>query len=130
LSFAVPVALTLISFERLGLAWQGRYTLPFAVGLAVVAASALDRRAPELRRLRVLVPVILAGSVLAQTISLVAVRNRQFPGWPDSFTAAPPSIASLVAVGVVAFTLMAVGIRASVVRDDDAEADSPRAALP
>lgn len=130
LSFAVPVALTLISFERLGLVWQGRYTLPFAVGLAVVAASVLDRHASELGRLRVLIPVIVVGFALGQTISLVAVHDRPFQGWPDSHTAPSPPVAALIAAGFVAFVLIAAGMRAAVAREDHAAAVAPSAPRP
>lgn len=125
LSFAVPVALTLIRFESLGLVWQGRYTLPFAVGMAVVAASALDRRAREVGRLRVMIPVIVIAFGVVQTISLVTVRSRQLPGWPDHFTASPPPVAGLIAAGVVALTLTALGIRLATSPTADAPAPPP-----
>lgn len=130
LSFAVPVVLTLISFERLGLVWQGRYTLPFAVGLAVVAASVLDRHASELGRLRVLIPVIVIGFALAQTISLIAVRDRPFQGWPTSYTAPSPPVVALVTAGLVALVLIAVGMRAAVGHRDDLQAISPSTPRP
>jgi len=47
-SAAIPVATTIMTFDRLGLSWQGRYGLPYAVGLFLIAGYALDsRRAPR-----------------------------------------------------------------------------------
>jgi hypothetical protein len=41
---AVPVGATVRTYDALGgVAWQGRYTLPFLIGLVVLAAYALDR---------------------------------------------------------------------------------------
>jgi hypothetical protein len=49
-SVAVPVTLTYATYGTLGLSWQGRYGMPYTVGLFVVAGLALDRGRQEPRR--------------------------------------------------------------------------------
>jgi hypothetical protein len=39
---AVPVLATLITFDNLGYAWQGRYELPFLFALPLIASRAVD----------------------------------------------------------------------------------------
>jgi hypothetical protein len=43
-SLALPVLMTVPTYDTMGTAWQGRYTLPLAVGLPVLLCFALDRR--------------------------------------------------------------------------------------
>jgi hypothetical protein len=111
LSVAVPVALTYQSYETLGLAWQGRYGMPYTVGFFVLAAMALDRGLPSPR-----LPILVVGvgtwvfghvigelSVLAEQSSdhhLVAAT-----GW----WAPPP--AAIVALGVVAAAAWVTSVR-------------------
>ena len=40
---AFPFVTTMSSYDTLGAVWQGRYGLPFALGMVVLAAYALDR---------------------------------------------------------------------------------------
>ena len=39
---AVPVLLTMLTFQQLGTAWQGRYALPLYVGIALLAGRSLS----------------------------------------------------------------------------------------
>lgn len=57
MSYAVPLTLTALTFRELGLAWQGRYEMPFTGGLLLLFGLALDRgglRVP----MRVCAPVL------------------------------------------------------------------------
>jgi hypothetical protein len=49
-SYAVPTALSVISFSRLGLSWQGRYGMPFTVGLILLFGLALETTRTPLHR--------------------------------------------------------------------------------
>jgi hypothetical protein len=63
LSLAVPIALTLATLHSQGLVWQGRYEMPYVVGILLMCGTVLDRvnwAAVEGRRL-----VYLAGTMLA-----------------------------------------------------------------
>lgn len=42
-SLVLPFVTSVSSYDELGAAWQGRYALPFALGMAVLAGFALDR---------------------------------------------------------------------------------------
>jgi hypothetical protein len=47
-SLAVPLVATVLTITTSGPVWQGRYGLPYAFGIALVAATAMDRaRAPR-----------------------------------------------------------------------------------
>ncbi len=59
-SYAVPLALTAVSFRYIGLAWQGRYEMPFTGGLLLLFALALDRS-------RIRLPLTLATGVMGLT---------------------------------------------------------------
>ena len=43
-SLVYPFFTTVSTYDTMGTAWQGRYTLPFAVGLPLLACLAQDRR--------------------------------------------------------------------------------------
>lgn len=43
---ALPYTLTLITYDLLGFAWQGRYSIPLGVGVTLLAAAALHRTVP------------------------------------------------------------------------------------
>lgn len=61
IAILVPTLATLLTYETLGVAWQGRYELPLLVGIVMMAGEALDRGAE--------VPRLLAGP----TVILLAV---------------------------------------------------------
>ena len=46
---ALPFASTVSSYDSVGAAWQGRYGLPLAMGIVLLAAYALDRSGRDLR---------------------------------------------------------------------------------
>ena len=49
LSLLVPAVVTFSTLQTYGAAWQGRYTLPYSVGIALVSGALLDRRNPRVR---------------------------------------------------------------------------------
>ena len=44
LSLLVPLVISIVIYPHSGLAWQGRYTLPYSMGVPVLAALGLDLR--------------------------------------------------------------------------------------
>lgn len=75
-----PVALELIDARRVGLAWQGRYTLPLAVGVPLLS-SALIGKAGQLRRLsRSLGWVVLAFVSVGGILAFAEVLRRYAVG--------------------------------------------------
>lgn len=75
ITISLPVVLTYVTFHQIGPAWQGRYSMPLAVGLFVAAALALDEAGPRPWR-----PAIVVGTAcwtLAHLIGLLDVLHKQ-----------------------------------------------------
>ncbi len=97
---AVPAALTYLSYEAEGLAWQGRYALPLAIGFPALAGLALGRSGRGPRRPHVAMMVALCA--LAQTISCVRVA------WHEADTDLSPAFAGIVPGGLVLIAALAL----------------------
>jgi len=86
LSFAVPFALTLATYAQIGLAWQGRYGLPFSAGYFLILGLALDQN-PRPRPLRSF-PIGVAAAVLAAELAFslhgVVERALEVALWRDN----------------------------------------------
>jgi hypothetical protein len=103
----VQLAITVATYAHLGAVWQGRYALPFAVGIPVLLAAAADRagrRPPH----RVLVAVVTTLVLTAHLVSVVNVLRNELSasplaGSPAWVTAPPLVVALLVVVGGVLF---------------------------
>lgn len=74
-SVVVPIALTYLTYSTLGFSWQGRYGMPYSVGLFVLAGAALDRSRPSPRA--ALIATGVPFWVLAQVIGQLGVRDMQ-----------------------------------------------------
>ncbi len=72
ISLSLPYAVTVTTVSAAGTFWQGRYTLPYAVGVSLLAGSALDRArsSPRLRS-----PFLLVGSLCLAVSHVVSVAN-------------------------------------------------------
>jgi len=77
LCVVVPGVAEALAYPRLGFWWQGRYTLPLAVGLPVVATAALQTPGPWLRRTCWVLGPLLA---LAQVAAFVKTLSRYTVG--------------------------------------------------
>lgn len=71
LTLAVPTVLTLVSYSFTSFAWQGRYTLPLAVGLALLPGWDLTRRGVAVKRRTAW--LLVAVTSLAHVTSVVTV---------------------------------------------------------
>lgn len=76
----LPLAAEVMSAQRIGFAWQGRYTLPFAVGLPLLASDTLADRLPrwQFRAMLVLFGMWVVGHGLGH----VAYLRRLLDGYP------------------------------------------------
>ncbi|MCZ4499611.1 MAG: hypothetical protein JWQ74_2164 [Marmoricola sp.] len=102
-SYAVPAALTAISFHTIGAAWQGRYGVPFSIGVLVILGCALDQR-PAGRLTRPFAVAVAVGMPVAQVIGqlhVVDAQNRT-PGLVAGTHWAVPSTTLLVALVLLA----------------------------
>lgn len=95
----VPLALTLIGYASLGLAWQGRYGLPLSVGMPLLAGWVLSRRG-------VRVPVPVAAAVvgcLAVASAFAVVRVAQL----ETQTAPHAPLATQLPLGLALVAVLA-----------------------
>lgn len=113
-SYLVPTVLVLLTFSRLGGAWQGRYELPYSIGIPVVAALALTQRPV---RHRLVFPVLLGGWLAiasAQVVGVAQVLVQESQSSPLAGTDEwhiPPLwlIVSFTITGMLAWALAAQG---------------------
>jgi hypothetical protein len=128
-SYAVPIALTVATFSRLGLNWQGRYGMPYTAGLLLLLGLALDRAGPRIRR--PILEIGLLAWIFAGVSSQLSVRHQQASdlvlqrtGWWT-----PPAIlVVLLAIGAWLAWRRALAAGAELHRDETASA-APGVAL-
>jgi hypothetical protein len=111
LSLGLPLLLTLRTYAEVGVIWQGRYGLPFSVGVLVLCGLALDRTTASPRRavLGAAVALFAVGQLLA-VLHVLGEQRRVSPSVALGLWS-PPSpwlVASLVLLGwaVVAVALL------------------------
>ncbi len=101
-ALAVPLVATVLTITVSGPVWQGRYGLPYAVGIALVAAAALERAGTRPRTFWLIVGWLLL--LLAQVASVVHVLqveldNSPLSGSSDWVTAPSVVVGLLTAAG-------------------------------
>ncbi len=100
-ALAVPLVATVLTITAAGPVWQGRYGLPYAFGLALVAGAALEGgRSPRWR----IEPLVIGWCLLlvAQVVSVVHVLRVEhvtspLAGSPD-WVSAPTAVVGLLTV--------------------------------
>ena len=112
-SFAVPAALTLVTVERIGGAWQGRYGYPLAAGVILGLAMLIDR-SPQFsqRAQRTLLLVVPALFVAANVVSQaqVVAKTSAVPGLVSVSSWNLPSVWLLVVCGLASAALLAAAL--------------------
>jgi hypothetical protein len=78
LSIIVPVLIDVSQARKIGLGWQGRWTLPLAVGVPIVAALALAWSARRKVLERPWVPVVLAACFVVGQFAAFAQTLRRY----------------------------------------------------
>ncbi len=114
-SVAVPFGLTLATYAQLGLAWQGRYGLPFSAGYFLILGLALDR-APSPRSMRSF-PLGVAAALLAAELAIslhgVVQHDLAFDLWRDNPHWYFPGTAVLVLAAVAGVAAWFAGVAQS-----------------
>lgn len=108
----VPLALTIASFSSIGLAWQGRYALPLAVGFPAIAGLVLTRHG--IRPSRLMCLGILVTCAVAHVVSIIDVAIQEKPlGLSPTFAESVPGGVAIIAVLAIggALTLVAPALR-------------------
>lgn len=103
-SYVVPTVMTVLTFDQIGAAWQGRYAMPFTVGLLVLAGHQLDRHPRPVARFQMFASVGAIGVLLAQLLSQWAVMTKQRADFDlvSGTHWVPPSAALLLTLTAVA----------------------------
>ncbi len=88
-AIVVPTLIQVATYNEFGSVWQGRYGLPYAIGIAVVAAHAIDRtRRPgptELLLVGTLILFVIAQATGPVTVLLDEIRESPLAhsaAWP------------------------------------------------
>lgn len=107
----LPIVADLRSAASIGFVWQGRYTLPIAAGLPVLAGMALDRRAAATGGVW---PATVLGAVaLGHVVALLAVARRFGSGADAEWVASLDPTGWSPPVPVVVLLLVAVAALAT-----------------
>ncbi|MBA8803991.1 hypothetical protein FB382_002282 [Nocardioides ginsengisegetis] len=114
-AMVLPVVLTLATLSTRGAIWQGRYELPFVMGILLLAGLTMDHRAARAsdeHRLALL-GVVLLGA--AQVISVVGVLRKELASGVssgDSHWVHPPVVVvgALMAIAWVGFAGLMRGV--------------------
>lgn len=115
LSFAVPFALSALTYSTLGTAWQGRYGLPYTFGLLVLSGFVLDRARLHNRfahsRLAFVTLAPLGVVTCQLTAQLYEIGQENASGDWTAQTWLRPPVWSLAAAAVTAFILLVAALR-------------------
>lgn len=109
-SLLVPFAITLGTYSSLGTAWQGRYTLPYALGLPLIAGTTLELSHSRLPFVR---PTLVGGIFLylaahiGGTLYVLDLERKQSPLVGTHEWWVPPTwlVVSLISAAFAAWTL-------------------------
>jgi hypothetical protein len=117
LSLGLPLVLTAITYEGRGAMWQGRYGLPYSMGIVLLASHVLDVRGWVSRFRPGLLVIGSALLAISTAACFVKVLNRELARSVSSVDGAwhQPSVALLVAGTTVAWLLL----HRACARDDD-----------
>lgn len=133
----LPVVESTIIARSIGFFYQGRYTLPLATGVPIVAAIALAKRATGFPLTRRLLSVVAILAASAQFVSYVYAMHRYTvgqsgplvfwtnPSWSPAF---PPAILSLTILVLLALLVVLVANHGDVTpgaRAGEGALDSP-----
>lgn len=104
-TLVLPIALTLATMSGRGVIWQGRYTLPYSLGVVLVAGFAVDRGRRGVVSWRVAAPsaVLITVGVAA---CLIKVRSDELASGTEAAWVTPHP-ALLILVTSLACTAMA-----------------------
>ena len=111
--FVLPAAVTFATIDRYGVAWQGRYELPYAVGILLLAGVACQRA-----RVHLGPRVVVSGLVLfviGQVVGPVKVLRDELTTSPYAGTDlwSPPPVAAVAVLMALAAVLMWWGASAA-----------------
>jgi hypothetical protein len=100
-TLVLPVCITAVTIDANGAIWQGRYFLPFVVGILILCGTVIDDGHPAARGWLQVVAVLLLALAQGWSVSSVAAdearRSATHLG-PDWVTLPPLALGVIVAV--------------------------------
>lgn len=112
LTYLVPAVLTLLTLSALGAIWQGRYGLPFAIGVLILCGVVMDRAgwAPVERRRLTVLGLCLVGVAHAWSVwEVIQFQHGRMEVVPSASWVAPhPALGGLLIAGSLAVAMAAV----------------------
>jgi Predicted membrane protein (DUF2142) len=113
-----PLLLTLHTYRDVGVVWQGRYGIPFGVGILVLAGLALDLRQELRPPSRPVLVAVFAAYVIGQLVAVLHVLAQQRQLSPSVamglWTPPSPWLVGLLTVGgwfLVGTSVLRQGVR-------------------
>jgi hypothetical protein len=80
IALVAPIAIQLLSYKTSGIVWQGKYILPVAIAMPVIAGFFAER-SPMRRDIGAkIVPIVAALAALAQVVGLIVNAHRYING--------------------------------------------------
>jgi len=125
LTLVLPLALTFATMDGRGVIWQGRYLLPFSVGVVLLSAFALGRGS-SLRPRLIFIVYAAVGLIVGISACLLKIRREELAAGTEEAWHVPPAIL-LVALTVLAICAMAGGLVDRVPTSDAEDHDPARA---
>lgn len=111
-SLAIPLVITVLTYSGRGSMWQGRYGLPYSLGIVLVAAMVVDRQVVSDRWRRGLPVIAGASMATAWAACVVKVLRDELTRAVSANDAAWHSPSAIVVVGgtVLAWTLLVLSV--------------------
>jgi hypothetical protein len=135
-SYCLPFVATLLTLGSIGSIWQGRYGLPYSVGIVLVSAWVILQRSPLARvPKRLLVPLAVAYGV-AVSACLIKIRMKEMKeslassGDPAWLAPSPVVIVLMVSVATLCFVVAAWQRSDTVSANGKVQNDEVTATLP
>jgi hypothetical protein len=113
--FAGPFLFTLMTYSAKGSFWQGRYGLPFIVGVPLIVGLALDRKPPKHGLVKPFAVVCVALLALAHSASPTHMMQMELrrPASVDDGMWLHPEVWVVPGLVLAAWALFALAIRAA-----------------
>lgn len=114
-SFVIPAYLTAATFHQIGAAWQGRYQVPFTIGLMVVIGWVLDRSSRPFRFALPTAILAVGAMALIQPLGQLQVVSdeRGYDSLVNATGWSAPPAALLLGIGLIAAVCWTLAVRAA-----------------
>jgi hypothetical protein len=110
-SYAVPLVLTVFTYQHIGLAWQGRYGMPLAAGFFLILGLALDREGTvRLRRPAIVVAAVVSAVALVISEHHVIERQLTLKLWRNNPHWHVPDLLVLTVLAVAGVAIWATSL--------------------